>query len=292
MLNATSHNGSLFEFGKSVTLVLLEEASQIPEGVVAATCDRMPRARIRLIGDRHQLPPYSRLPPGSIGAELGARSALVVAASNNAVPRTMLTTVFRCHPALNDLPNQLVYEGRLASGVKREDRETVLRQFKFPNPEIPFLLIDVSGSAVRAESKSLSNEAEVEVARLLLSTLRAGGVSVEQIIVIALYKEQLNQLALVSEFQGVKLMTADVVQGSESDVIILLTTKTDESGHTFFDDVKRLNVAITRAKQALFILGSKKTFASAPNWSRVVAFAEANNCTTSASELHNFLPRA
>eukprot|EP00959_Pyramimonas_sp_CCMP1952_P442674 9267074-Pyramimonas_sp.AAC.1 len=63
---------------------------------------------------------------------------------------------------------------------------------------------------------------------------------------------------------ALKLTTIDSSQGSEADIVIVLTTQSN-GGYNwgFVDDAKRLNVAITRAKRNILILGDGRMFSNA-----------------------------
>ncbi|EPB75414.1 hypothetical protein ANCCEY_05523 [Ancylostoma ceylanicum] len=144
-----------------------------------------------------------------------------------AVPVAPLVTTFRAHPALNALPNRIAYNGTLISGAREDERRLLLDIVKFPNPQTPFVFVDVEGSSVKSASHSHSNIAEAGVCRTLVDGLLKAGVSKESIAIITFYKEQHRQLEVYARTAGVDLSTVDAIQGREKDAVVLLTTKTD-----------------------------------------------------------------
>ncbi len=71
--------------------------------------------------------------------------------------------------------------------------------------------------------------------------------------------------------------TVDSFQGKQLDVVILSCVRASEgrTGVGFLADVRRMNVAITRAKAALWVLGSAQTLKQSPVWAALLADAEA-----------------
>jgi superfamily I DNA and/or RNA helicase len=70
--------------------------------------------------------------------------------------------------------------------------------------------------------------------------------------------------------------TVDSFQGKQLDVIMLSCVRAEPraSGIGFVNDIRRLNVAITRAKRALWILGSAATLRTAPVWHDLIEDAQ------------------
>ncbi|KAK5972130.1 hypothetical protein GCK32_006622, partial [Trichostrongylus colubriformis] len=133
LLNATSKNGIFAGLLDNCSLLICDEASQIPEPVFAAMASRLPNCRHIYIGDVHQLEPYARCSRHSNPVKFGARSMMDVLSEARAVPMAPLVTTFRAHPNLNGLPNHLAYGGALRSGTRSEQRRLLLDVMRFPN---------------------------------------------------------------------------------------------------------------------------------------------------------------
>ncbi|VDO54490.1 unnamed protein product [Heligmosomoides polygyrus] len=92
--------------------------------------------------------------------------------------------------------------------------------------------------------------------------------------------------------QGIDLYTVDSVQGREKDIVILLTTRShfEADRAEFLDDPRRMNVAITRSKHGLIILGHERSLTRLPNWGRLIRWARARDAIIRPSELVDCFP--
>ncbi|GMR49400.1 hypothetical protein PMAYCL1PPCAC_19595, partial [Pristionchus mayeri] len=156
--------GKLRQLLPRVTRIIIDEASLLPEAALYAIIRRFPHAKIVLIGDDRQLPPFM-YDGKSLGQELAGRPALSVAMKTGKVPVVELNEVYRAPPSLVGPYNRLAYEGRLIS--KKAEGEYPLSDgsidlIHYGLPQL--LLIDVNGSEEYNETtKSRSNEEEVNV---------------------------------------------------------------------------------------------------------------------------------
>jgi hypothetical protein len=100
-----------------------------------------------------------------------------------------------------------------------------------------------------------------------VKSLTHAGVHSKDIAVLAPYAAQVSLLrdALLAEYLGVEVCTVDGVQGREKEAIIISLTRSNTS-HTvgFLADRRRLNVAITRAKRHVCLIGDSETISSDP----------------------------
>ena len=70
----------------------------------------------------------------------------------------------------------------------------------------------------------------------------------------------------------------DGFQGREKEIIIISTVRSNDYGNIgFLSDLRRLNVAITRAKRKLIIIGNKNTLMTNPTYARLIEFVEDEN---------------
>ena len=111
--------------------------------------------------------------------------------------------------------------------------------------------------------------------------------------VISPYKEQVqyltNQIALDEEFQNYKsqiaIKTIDGFQGQERDVIyISLVRSNDQKEIGFLNDIRRMNVALTRAKKKLVVIGDSATLANHPFYKNFLDYADSVEGYKSAFE--------
>ncbi|CAD7702262.1 unnamed protein product [Ostreobium quekettii] len=174
----------------------------------------------------------------------------------------MLRRQYRCHPALADIPNRLFYDGRLLNGCSAEERPPLVEGW----PPISFC--DVRGTARRAQGGgSSANGQEAECVLQILRRLGEAGVEAAACGVICFFRAQVALIQdLLAKSSGghqpeagqhsgfdIQVATVDSFQGMEKDVIILTTSVT--SPGPFCSDNRRLNVALTRARHHLVLVG-------------------------------------
>ncbi|KIH56049.1 integrase core domain protein [Ancylostoma duodenale] len=286
LLNATSRSGIFKAHMLACHIIIGDEASQIPEPAFVAMAARFPYARHVYIGDINQLEPHVRCPRSSRAALFGAKGVMELLVRKG-VPLAPLTTTFRMHPELNDLPNRLFYEGSLVSGTDAADRRLLLESCRTPNPCVPFVFVDTVGTSHRSPSGSHFNEGEAQTCRDIVQALTAREVPASSIAVITFYKDQFRCMEQYATQQGIGLYTVDSVQGREADIVILLTTRTDiePASGKFLDDKLRLNVAITRCRHGQFVLGCVDALEKLPVWGRLLQWARERDVIVTTATL-------
>ncbi|RCN30978.1 hypothetical protein ANCCAN_23253 [Ancylostoma caninum] len=157
-----------------------------------------------------------------------------------------------------------------------------------PNPTIPIAFVDVPSQSVKSVTGSHSNVVEANTVNVLVRLLITRGFAPQDILVICLYRDQKFLCQSLLQDTAVTVGTVDSAQGSERSVVILCTTRTSlEQGSkaAFFSYAKRLNVALSRAKDGMFVTGSIKCLQDATTWSAIVAWCKDRNLVT---DLHFF----
>ncbi|GMS97080.1 hypothetical protein PENTCL1PPCAC_19255, partial [Pristionchus entomophagus] len=255
-----------------VKWVIIDEASLLTEAALFCIIRRFPKARIVLIGDDHQLPPFM-YDEKILGHELAGRAALSVVMKTGKVPVVELNEVYRA-PSLVAPYNRLSYGGRLVS--KKAEGAYPLSEVDLIHTGLPqLLLIDVDGMQERNEkTMSLYNLNEIKALKSLLSKFPSYWT---KDMIICLYKEQKRRYgkllidlnsALDKNFT---VLTVDSAQGKEKSIVILMTTRTaiPKMG-SFFDSHERCNVSVSRQQKALIILGKASLLTTNKPWSTVV----------------------
>lgn len=107
------------------------------------------------------------------------------------------------------------------------------------------------------DSKSFINRTEAKICIELANDYLNKGIKREDIGIISPYADQVK---LISEHIDVEVKSVDGFQGREKEIIIISTVRSNDNGELgFLNDLRRLNVAITRAKRKLVIVGNQDT---------------------------------
>lgn len=187
----------------------------------------------------------------------------------------MLEEQYRMHPEIASFPSRHFYSSRLKCHRSLETRPFSLKEH--------YRVFDViRGQEVHLERGALCNPTEVrlvvELCTLLTKMLYSGSIGI-----ITPYKKQKMdiQQKLSKDFSNIEVNTVDGFQGREKDVVILscVRAKNNRASIGFVGDRQRMNVALTRARHALFILGDMQTLKSGSNdWMELLEDAKKREC--------------
>ncbi|XP_009081144.1 PREDICTED: protein ZGRF1, partial [Acanthisitta chloris] len=249
-------------------VVMLDECSQMTEPASLLPIARFQCEKLVLVGDPKQLPPTVQ---GSESAhEQGLEQTLFDRLCLMGHNPILLRTQYRCHPALSAIANELFYAGNLRDGISQEDRAPLLDWL----PTLCFY--SVNGMEQMERDNSIYNMAEAHFIVKLIQSLIASGIEGAAIGVITLYKAQMYKVCNLLtglhseafETKPVQVSTVDAFQGAEKEIIVLSCVRTRQFG--FIDSEKRMNVALTRAKRHLSIVGSLSCLSRNKLWGRVI----------------------
>ena len=254
--------------------MLMDEATQATEPTSLVPLVRQVRQLV-LVGDHRQLPATVislRAEKGGLGRSLFER--LIEAG----ITPMMLQTQYRMHPVLKDFPSGRFYDGRLEDGVSAIERPAPAG-FIWPDWDAPVAFIPIEGvEQLDSEGTSKSNLDEAgRVATLVQELLAPGDLTCRDIGIITPYNGQVRVLSDIFEnmggrsvgepYEGLEIKSVDGYQGREKEVIIFSAVRANEKGEIgFLSDRRRLNVAITRAKRGLIVLGNMKTLRHDHTW--------------------------
>lgn len=122
------------------------------------------------------------------------------------------------------------------------------------------------------------NVGQCQVTYEIIKALREGDTNKHlTITVLSPYTKQVSELRqkLIGGKVKVDVETVDSFQGRESDIIIYSTVVANASNRLgFLDDARRMNVAITRAKFGLILIGHKRTLSSNQLWKSCIEFCK------------------
>jgi ATP-dependent RNA/DNA helicase IGHMBP2 len=257
--------------------VVLDEATQAPDPMALVALLRAPR--IVMAGDPQQLPP-TILDPAAARAALGTTLFERIAGRCPDGVR-LLDVQHRMHATLMAFPSAQHYGGRLRAHPSVAGRE-------FPAIEdlarpAPLLFLDTAGRGWDEErseddpsTKNPEQAARVaeEVQRIL-----ARGVDPSDVGVITPYEAQarlLRELLASERAAGLEVGTVDGFQGREKECIVVdLVRSNPDAELGFLGDVRRMNVALTRARSMLLVVGDSATLSPHPYYARFLEGAPA-----------------
>jgi DNA replication ATP-dependent helicase Dna2 len=118
-----------------------------------------------------------------------------------------------------------------------------------------------------------TNPAEAAAVADLIESYETAGIDPDDIGVIAPYRAQVGEIARrVSD--AVTVDTVDRFQGSSQAVIIVSFVESDELTGPLFEEHRRINVAMTRARNALVLVGSRRALRCDPFYGRLLEWAD------------------
>jgi ATP-dependent RNA/DNA helicase IGHMBP2 len=268
--------------------VVLDEATQAPDPIALVALARAPKAT--LAGDPHQLPP-TVISREAEEAGLGTTFFERLSRDRPEPLVTMLEVQHRMHEALMRFPSKTMYGDRLIAHPSVASR-TLEDLGVRPDPlrPGPFVFIDTAGKGWNEErgpdDTSTENPGQAERVVAELVRLISRGVSPSSIAIITPYHAQARRLrdALTEQTRaGLEIGTVDGFQGREKEVVIVdLVRSNDDREIGFLADVRRMNVAITRARRLLLVIGDSATLSSHPFYASFLAHAEATGAWISA----------
>ena len=242
---------------------IVDEATQTTQPRMLGALKRSTE-KIVLVGDPKQLSPVVL----NHGIEKEYRSLFEDLIDNKKNFYCFLNTQYRMHPSICENPNHLFYDGRLKNAPPSKKNHDILNKVKklFKNPQQRKIFYDVNGHERKADS-SYYNPEEMDQVIRVLQNLVEKGVEYYEIGVIAMYNTQVSKLKQMimhkfgqEGFYELKIGTVDSFQGSEKEFIILSTVRANFNGNPgFVNNKRRMNVALTRAKYGLFIVGNAIT---------------------------------
>jgi ATP-dependent RNA/DNA helicase IGHMBP2 len=268
--------------------VVLDEATQAVDP--AALCALLQADRAVLAGDPCQLPPTVI---DQAAADGGLQRTLFERLSERQGERftRFLSVQYRMHPALMEFPSARSYAGRLiaAPGLGDNTLENLGVRVDPLRPG-PLVFLDTAGKGFLEERSeadpSTKNPGQGERVAIEVERLLARGVPAEAIGLITPYDAQVRwlreRLAIQCQ-QGLEIASVDAFQGREKEAIVVDLVRCNDEGELgFLRDVRRMNVALTRAKRFLLVVGDSATLARDDYYRAFMDAAEAQAAALSA----------
>ncbi|GBG32530.1 Regulator of nonsense transcripts 1-like [Hondaea fermentalgiana] len=252
-----------------LSFLIIDEAAQAVEAETWVALQSVPD-RMLLVGDPKQL---SATVTSSVAQDLGfGRSLMERLMWGLSLPYHLLKVQYRMHPDISRFPVRFFYNNELEDGsnVRGPSPDWFAARGLMDPWYGPYAFLDVPNGREERQGRGSSyyNDAEAEIVARLAQNLVQRGVDVaKELIVITFYSGQVRTIATAlsrHHIRNVVVSTVDSFQGSEASVVILSFVRANREGRVgFLSDLRRLNVALTRAKHSLILVGCGETLSRA-----------------------------
>lgn len=268
-------------------VVIIDEAGQIQ--IHNCLIPMRLGKKVIMLGDHKQLPPVARLEALNILEGLGIDWSLytqslfeylykILPNSN----KTMLDTQFRMPKVIADILSDAFYEGKYQSHKSKHSTSSGIQMFD----NKPFVVINTADSERRREDKvTHTNDYEAEICEKIFTKLTRSNTQKDGVAIIAGLNDQVD---LIWEKIAAKhgpdvarhvVHTVDSYQGRECDTVIFSFTRSslrteDEVRIGFLSELRRLNVAMSRCKRCLVLIGDMEFLTQCKNTTGYAGTAE------------------
>lgn len=260
-------------------LVVIDEAGQSTE---PGTWPPIVHAdKVVLAGDHRQL-------PATVVSAEAARGGFGVSLFERLIERhpsaaVRLERQYRMHEAIMGFSSHELYDGALIAD------DTVARHTLFAD-EPPLEMIDTAGAGwnetVEPDGESRLNDQEAELVATRARALLDRGVAPQDIGVITPYAAQARRIRELLAVDDLEVDTVDGFQGREKDAILISFVRSnDEMEIGFLAEIRRTNVALTRARKKLLLVGDSATLSTLEFYARLFEYIEANGAYRTVWEL-------
>ena len=231
--------------------VILDEAAQCPENWAWGLLQSGTKQLV-MAGDPQQLPALC----SQEGIPLRHNVSLMERLISLNFDNTLLDVQRRMHPDIVYFPNKEYYDSKLKTQFDDKNSKKIS----------PYSIINVNCQETR-QGTSYENQIEAQIVLQLAQKLVQ---NYSDIVIIAPYKAQCELLITLlnknnnnnNNNNNIQVHTLDSFQGREADVVLLSVVRTNKLG--FWDDERRLNVGLTRAKHVLRIVGNTDKWTTGP----------------------------
>ncbi|KAI3867923.1 hypothetical protein MKW92_035569 [Papaver armeniacum] len=277
-----------------LNLLVIDEAAQLRECESAIPMQLKGIQHAILIGDECQLPAMvaSKVyDAAEFGRSLFERLSLLGHSKH------LLNIQYRMHPKISAFPNANFYRNQIldAPNVLCKSYE---RQYLQGPMFGPYSFISTSDGRDEQDNVAHRRKNMVEVAiilKIVRKLFRAWGGAREKLTIgiispyaaqVAAIQEKLGHKYEKIEYFAVRVKSIDGFQGGEEDIIIISTVRSNSEGSIgFLSNLQRTNVALTRARRCLWILGDGEILLrSGSCWSALVSDAKDRHCLFNAGE--------
>nr|GEX09051.1 UvrD-like helicase, ATP-binding domain, P-loop containing nucleoside triphosphate hydrolase [Tanacetum cinerariifolium] len=269
-------------------ILVIDEAAQLKEAESITPLQLPGLKHAILIGDEHQLPAVVN---SNVCVESGFGRSLFDRLSSLGHSKHLLNVQYRMHPSISVFPNLMFYQNQIQDApnvLSVSHEKTYLSGRMFGS----YSFINVVGGREERDDNGRSRRNMVEVAVVVKilqnlykawqdskQTLSVGVISPNVAQVISIQEKLAHKYEKLDGF-SVKVKSVDGFQGGEEDIVILSTVRSNGNGSVgFMSSHQRTNVALTRARHCLWILGNERTLTNSESiWKELVCDARNRHC--------------
>ncbi|MEX0824719.1 MAG: AAA domain-containing protein, partial [Pirellulaceae bacterium] len=259
-------------------LVVIDEACQTTEA--GCWMPLLHGERVVFAGD------HCQLPPTVLSAE-AAREGFAVSMMERLVHEygaditRRLTVQYRMHEEIMQFSSEQFYDSELVADESVRHHRLVdlphVGANEVTEPTVTF--IDTAGAGwqeeLEPEGRSKRNPAEGRLVLKKVERLLDAGLCAKEIAVIAPYAAQVRWLRAHCSDRELEIDTVDGFQGREKEAVIICLVRSNEIGEIgFLADTRRMNVALTRARRSLTVIGDSATLAVHPFYREMIDYME------------------
>jgi ATP-dependent RNA/DNA helicase IGHMBP2 len=236
--------------------------------------------RLVLAGDHCQLPP-------TIVSNEAARQGFAASLMERLMQRgggrwsRLLDVQYRMHRQIMAFSSEQFYEGRLTADPSVAERTLVglPNLVESPRTAVPLELIDTAGAGFEeseaADSDSRFNEGEAKIAIRCVRSLLDAGLDPRDVAVVTPYAAQVRLIRERLDLPEVEVDSVDGFQGREKEAIVVSLVRSNDDGEIgFLGDVRRMNVALTRARRKLIVIGDGAVLGGHPFYRALLDYFE------------------
>jgi len=289
--------GEMKDSKPSFPIVVLDEAGQTTEPALITALASAKARQVILVGDTKQLPPTVTTQDAALRKIIGVSP--MERLLNNGIDEFSLKFQYRMPASLLIHPNNYFYNGvvKCATTDGTDSDHPPPNGFVWPSPKMePLAFVEMGNDdEVTHNFGGRSNPKEVEIILdIVKKVIAAGDIQAENIAIITPYSKQVQlfrtELSNASHIHGPKISdinvgTVDSFQGQETDLVIFSAVRSNKMKELgFLRDERRLNVAITRAKRGLIVVGDPSVLRTCKHWTALLDSCSDRGCTLTEGE--------
>ncbi|KAJ9554076.1 hypothetical protein OSB04_018121 [Centaurea solstitialis] len=271
-----------------LNLLVIDEAAQLKEAESTIPLQLPGIQHAILIGDECQLP---AMVSSRVCIESFFERSLFYRLSSLGHSKHLLNIQYRMHPSISFFPNWKFYQNQILDAENVTCTSYEKRYLSGPMFG-PYSFINVVGGSEEKDEddKSLRNMVEVAIVIKMVKNLYRAWIDSKKKLSIGIVSPYAAQVVSIQQklsnkyekLEGfsVKVKSIDGFQGGEEDIIILSTVRSNRHGSVgFLCSPQRTNVAVTRARHCLWILGDERTLTNSDSvWKALVLDAKKRHC--------------